>query len=342
MKEFIEMLKQKGDSKILLSSDSYDSSLDNVVFEPISLLENVNNSVLDETTSIWIDGGNSEIFGSPAYSLQMIKVAAVVWKGKKSICSKIESCFVFCDSALKFSSDSKFLNDVISKYNVDFKKIKFYLGETVTTSVVAVEKLRRITELEFARQLSMAHKGAIVVLDGSLIASNSIEIKILDEFKDLDVLLCAVSKSSGLSTDRRSLGQEIALLPKAKEHKLWVAKNILVSKIVNHNADIYFCKLAVNSKLILRVDVSKSMVKSNSDLMKNNWVFQILSFLSNDPIFIGYPYPLVKVDSLARVSNEDVMFYKTRLMISAKEHGLELEKEDLAKCSHDILDSIRF
>ena len=61
-----------------------------------------------------------------------------------------------------------------------------------------------------------------------------------------------------------------------------------------------------------------------------------------DALVLGYPYPLVKADALARVSNEESNFARTRFLIKAKEKGVILEKEDMIKNTHDILDSIRY
>lgn len=63
---------------------------------------------------------------------------------------------------------------------------------------------------------------------------------------------------------------------------------------------------------------------------------------SKDPSFLGYPYPLILADQLARVSNEEAGVQKIRLQSLAGENWNALAEGSTASDAHEILDSMQY
>ena len=64
--------------------------------------------------------------------------------------------------------------------------------------------------------------------------------------------------------------------------------------------------------------------------------------MSTDPVFIGYPYPLVDVDSYSRVSDNERIMMATTIHTKLGKDILLLKNSLATSDAHDILDHIKF
>ena len=294
MKDFLQSMRRS-------KADMYDKG--KVNFEEL-------NPSLD-FNSVWIDGGNSEIFGSPGYSLQLLKIAATIWEKDKKKEDVVHTLFAFAEET-KLKIDGDYGHDVADLINETV--------EGLETPQQAVELLRRCLELKISGELKEKYPENIVCIDGSLIVPTKAERYLLKDG------VIGVVKSSSQSEKGRSLN---LMLERLAPYDSWVVRDMVVSKTLLHDASIHFAKLHSKAKTIVRLE--------GKDVPVDN-----IAALSKDPVFFGYPYPLIKADELARVSNEERDFQKTKALVLAKELGLDLEKEDLVKGSHGVLDSVKF
>lgn len=108
--------------------------------------------------------------------------------------------------------------------------------------------------------------------------------------------------------------------------------------------NMYFTKLHAQSKVIVRLDLCKcSACEQKKHEEKIEQLLENLSQLSLwscDPVFLGYPYPLIVADQLARISNEEAQRMKTRIQMLAKKDWETISFG--SQESHSILDTIKF
>lgn len=78
----------------------------------------------------------------------------------------------------------------------------------------------------------------------------------------------------------------------------------------------------------------------NKSELSNQEAFVHLVPWSQDPVFLGYPYPLILADQLARVSNDERSALRIRLKATAGERWEKLSQG--IQDAHDILDNIQY
>ena len=93
---------------------------------------------------------------------------------------------------------------------------------------------------------------------------------------------------------------------------------------------IFIAQLNKKAKVCFRIDSFRE------DSIKS---FSLLTKISKDPSFLGYPYPLIIADKFARVSNEEARLIKQVIEKSIK--NSDLSKLENFFNSHKFLDSIR-
>ena len=77
-------------------------------------------------------------------------------------------------------------------------------------------------------------------------------------------------------------------------------------------------------------------------LRTDSWNRTSLKNISNDPIFLGYPYGLIDVDQYVRVSDEEKNYLKIKFSAKLGKQFKKLSTEENSINAHQILDSIRF
>lgn len=274
----------------------------------------------------FIDGGNAELLGSNNFSIQIIRIGAVCYQNNKKLWTDKKDFYVIVKADGK-SFEAKTLPE---KY-----ELKFELGDeslkegrsTVRISKVA-DYIRRIAELDFARKKS--EESDIVVLDGSLEEKFDQEKKYLKKLYALseNKIVAGVSKTNSLLTDK---GHSLSMVLSGMKKGSWNYNPVAKIDSDNLKADIWFARLHEKSEYIFRVDVAGNAEELLSELKRN----------SRDPVFLGYPYGLIDVDRLARISNQEKEYLRTRLMVELGDDWKELKKYQNSLNAHSILDNIR-
>lgn len=100
---------------------------------------------------------------------------------------------------------------------------------------------------------------------------------------------------------------------------------------------ILFVKLHAKSPYVFRLDIRFFSLTDVSRILGT------LAFWSRDPVFIGYPYFLVKADEAARVSNSDVKLLAAQALAQFDPLTRRQLKSMLASSdAHSVLDGIKF
>ncbi len=289
----------------------------------------------------FIDGGSSEIISSHAFSLFFIRIASVAYHNFTKTHFEKEDFFVF--------SKVKQQQIEVSVHSLSKKTVETFLfslrDETLRKGIQNVSVassasvIRRFLELRLGEKLAkIANKGDVIVLDGSLHAMVSGEKKYLHNFLNAslknNVLACALSKTTSLMTDS-GVSLPLALQRLSSESyskKRWYYYPFVSLHDDSYPAQLFMVKLHPQAKHLFLFEIS--------DLQKYVNVEKIIGSLaltSQDPVFLGYPYGLIAVDSLARVTNEEVNYFRMRIS-----KYLSIEELEQNSNAHSILDSIKF
>jgi len=226
-------------------------------------------------------------------------------------------------------SENKKENSFNCEFFLDLETLEYELFNEDYFSMSCVKNLTKeiaesVESGAISFLLSYLSSGDMIVRDGSF--DSKLFDGCISDSMSKNILLIGISKSTDIKNDGFISITDFTFVESKKKgyDKMWFLKAfdfekkiVLVSKL---NRDSNFC---------FRID----MVKHAGLDIKHP--LEILSCNCIDPIFLGYPYGLVDSDMNARVSNEDVEFYKTKLFF---EDGFG----DMSGSVHKILDNLRF
>ncbi|MBR9702946.1 DNA double-strand break repair nuclease NurA [Candidatus Woesearchaeota archaeon] len=171
---------------------------------------------------------------------------------------------------------------------------------------------RRLLEWDLLKEVD---SDALVVWDGSFTAQTVPEAQALQEIK---CPALGLSKTTTCTADLKAFFS-------AKPDGCWKVT-------VNKEPKKVFAHLHKKAMHLFRFDVLGNADERIEELVP--W--------SKDPIFLGYPYPLVLVDQLARVGNEERNAIRTRFQAAAGKAWSEIAEDETAINAHEILDKIQF
>ena len=300
-----------------------------------------------KTESTFIDGGIASIISAPSISVDFIRLASVTYnthgymapfKREYFCLSKIveESDNLFYMSKLIPCDDSG--EPHIRKIRIDDGSLRD--GNNIGSMSRFLSMVLRFEELDFAKIVaSRSSRKSLLVLDGSLICSYDGEDNLMNSLsyicQEKDILLQGIPKTNSLFTDS---GQDIVMTLRKLEKdsgfrdKMWFNGPLLTSKEGSYMSDVYYAKLHKAAKNIFRVEFDAA-----SSMIDYHKVMGTLASLSGDPVFLGYPYPLIKVDQFARVTNNEKSQLRARFLNKVKIDDIESSSN-----SHNILDNIMF
>ncbi len=272
----------------------------------------------------FVDGGNSELICANNLSLHFIRIAGVIYQNKKKILIKKKEFY-----CLSTYDNNKFKTKIFP--NETFKELTFDSFDSSIRegkSRIDISKIgqlvRRLAELEMSANL--IKESDALVIDGSLEEKFTFEEDFLKTLfsKAKDKTIIGFNKTNSILTTNGS--SVSAILSNMKEGS-WFYHPIIKNP---SNYDLYFVKLNNHSKHSFRIDAYNNPVS----------LFSELSNMSKDPIFVGYPYGLIEVDRLARISNKEAELLKTRLAVEFSSDWKEVKKYLTSKNAHEILDNI--
>jgi hypothetical protein len=265
---------------------------------------------------IFIDGGNNEIFSSPTFSLNIIKISAIIFENniKKKILNY--ECKIICkENEIK----------IFSKNDFNWKNKKLDFNERTA------EIYRRINEINLANILLEQYQNSAIILDGSLNSQyndinekNMLNDLIKNSKNSNSEILGLIKTNREKNPNGNTLFKEINV--NSPLNKTWITE-------IKEKNNVYYTysKLHRNSEYIFKIEFTKKEKIKDivSGLISN----------SSDPIFQGYPYGLILADKFAKVSKEELNFKKMKvnnLLDNNKNLKIELNTLNI----HDKIDNI--
>ncbi len=258
----------------------------------------------------FIDGGQAEIISTGNFCLSYIRVCALTFLGKKKS-TLIKKEFYLLTTARYLDADlcyeSKIFGDrLFDEHDLSISSADETIRHGLERAPISMisNMARRFAELS----LSKSTISDYFILDGSL------DVHYRNEEKYLFPKLSALAKSCSLFTTAGN--NPAVLLNKLGPFRCWY---------YSLEKNTFFVKLHESSRHVFRFE---------GDI----GVLPFLCTHSSDPTFLGYPYGLMLVDKLARVSNEEKRSLRFKFLLDKQ------NKEIIAYLStlnaHDILDRL--
>ncbi len=304
----------------------------------------------------FIDGGNANLMRSPGFSVDIIRVSAVILTGKTTLSTETYSFFLFSNIAIK--KNAIYLISKLFPVDTNFKKIvekeSFEFSYSELTGLnpdnFGIEKdsmrlfsplvgiIRKISELSLAAStIKKLSDGDMVMLDGTLEPKSGADYASFANLFRLagqnNILITAISKTTSMLTEHGT-ALTAALSGIADRGKKWYCH--VAERENGLNADIFIAKLHEQSDYSFRVEIQKTGIL---DLRK---IFGIIASSSKDISFLGYPYGLIKADTYARIPNSEKEYLKTMLMAKFNSSQDTIMRQLNALNAHSVLDKISF
>lgn len=307
--------EQKADAEErLIAPNDEEAVFDQQKFLPITLAT-VHGRVL------FVDGGNAPVFESPTARVEFVRVYGAAYEGTKKISACREEGFVLTRNITK----NKQGYVEVQGYGVKLSLLildndqELRLGRERASLATVAGLARFCLECRLARKWREEQHCTFVVRDGSLVPNNAYEE---EEFKELlQKGVAGLSKTNTLTTTTGTSVSATLLAHGPKEpwiYTLGTARGVSFSVV----------KLHARAEHAFRLD-------TNTDVAT---VAAALAVVATDPVFPGYPYPLVEADQQARVSKRELELLKTRFMVEAGPRWKELQLLARGSDAHGILD----
>lgn len=202
-----------------------------------------------------------------------------------------------------------------------------------------VDALREWAEWgEVARTIGEAREGDLVLVDGSLhggpLVPQVVVQRVHAEAVARGVSLAGVVKASTLYWGRNA--PLVTLLKRRGDREVgrsrWAAR-ISTDPVFGrlYVGDIFVSHLAPTASHAFRVDVARGPIGAGEVLGR-------LAALSDDPAFVGYPYPLARAHQAARVTGYDVVDVRRSFRDALSRRGMSADDVELLfQDFHEVL-----
>ncbi|MEE9525395.1 MAG: DNA double-strand break repair nuclease NurA [Candidatus Woesearchaeota archaeon] len=293
-----------------------DSIENKVLSKEISIDESrfVDVKSVGEGRIAFVDGGQAELLKAANFSLQFIRVAGLIFEDNKKKESIVEEFFVL----ISMNGD-EYETEVFTVKGKGVEGIKINsFDETIREGKerASISKvggiIRRFAEIDLAGRID-SNK---VVLDGSLKTMIKGEDERMKGLLEKDKVIAALAKTSKLVEDGECI---LSQLKKEGEWYYNIGESFVVK--LNRNSNYVF-EFDINNKE--KVDEVLGMLRANA----------------NDAVFPGYPYGLVMVDKIARISNEEKDYLLTIFKSQAGKKWEKISRSLNMLNAHEILDNI--
>ena len=281
-----------------------------------------------------MDGGSATVVKGRSFLIGVYRVGSVTYHKEKRIDQKI--------IPLKL--------EIISQANLSQMYVSAYgdlVGEEPSEAPgieKMLDRLRLFAEWRMAQKLlDELESGDMLLVDGSLKAIIAPPYNFMLQFtrkaKDKGVHLVGVTKTSTLYW-----GDKSPLIPAVMKigerfcpNSKWfcqISDDKLHTTSSSYLGKIYVAKLKVSSDFAFRMDVNRF------DPVDVNSIFSNLSYLSGDPAFLGYPYPLAAVHNISRITLSEIYDIRYKLQSKAFEKGITTSDWDLLFTDfHEVLNA---
>lgn len=275
---------------------------------------------------LFVDGGNAPVFESPAARIEFVRVYGAIYDGVQKVSAQREEGFVLIRNVTKEKKGYVEAqgHGVELKLMIpdDDKELK--QGRERVSLATAAGLARFCLECRLAAKLAGApgERCTLIVRDGTLLPNNGYEDDALKELSQCGVV-AGLSKTNTLTT---TAGNSIsATLLEHGPKGIW-------SYGLGEEKGLSFSivKLHAKAEHAFRLDAKGDATG----------IAAALAAVSSDPVFPGYPYPLIEADKMARVPNKELELLKTRFMVEAGSSWKTLQRLARGSDGHAILDRI--
>ncbi|MBI5391344.1 hypothetical protein HZB02_07705 [Candidatus Woesearchaeota archaeon] len=289
----------------------------------------------------FVDGGNQELLGGANFSLQLMRIAACVFQHDQCIERKMVEFLLYCHAtkskSLIYTAHPSILqgNFSLASCEVDPFDPALRQGHFRMPISRMGDLFRRRAELQMAESmLSTLRKGDLLLLDGQLqenIAYDDTYPRLLTATAmQQNILLTALAKTDTLLTEN---GKSVSsLLQQMAPSGAWYYHPCAACQPTQ--PDTAFVKLHPKATHLFRLEFLHDQPLQQIALL--------LASHAHDPVFLGYPYGMIAADQLARITNHDAAFMKTKVLISLGKDAQHLGSALAAQDAHSVLDHIRF
>lgn len=331
--DFIKQALNEGASYIEVDSGEEEN-------EPIQIDKNLEESSFlpleskkCERVVAVIDGGSCNIVHARSFCIGMQRCGYLIYRGRSPIEESISDPDVMSVS----------LGNNKEVYFHAYLSLLSELPEEVPPFDQVIGRIRTLREWDLAEQtVDRLSPGSIVLMDGSLRASVSVPYKLIQRIckkaKEKGVHLAGITKTSTLYWGKHS-----PLIPILKRmgdrthpQSSWYC---CLSDIKKEMADsrwfgtIYVAKLSAAADFAFRIDINRE------DREHADTILAVIASLSQDPVYMGYPYPLAAIHNRVRISESEIEDFYFRLQSLALEQGIRMEDWNILFSDfHELLD----
>lgn len=269
-----------------------------------------------------IDGGNSILADGGSWLIGKIKLAYSCYNEDRLNEELKEYYFsaFLKNGKVKFGTTQPD-SDKISPYAPSKSKFDEKLEEVKDTAM-------KIGEFKLARELvNKAEPGNLILIDGLLRSKNEEADQVIKEAagearkKNVNVIGLSKTSRIGTTTNRSLLGY-LNQINKNLESP-WFYE-------IPNRENNYILKLHKDAKYCYGAEMNRF----------DKTTLQLLAYYSSDPVILGYPYPLYRVDKTARLRDIEEDNEKLKLE-ELKKNYPSLKFDTLATSMHEELDSRR-
>lgn len=280
---------------------------------------------------VFVDGGQAELIKAVDFSLQFIRTAAIAFKNNEKVWNNVNEFFILV-SAVEEKGNIDFKTEVfpkkgkaIKEFSINSMENSIKKGDERAEISIIGNIARRFSELEIAKDaIDKLDQGDIIVIDGNLKAMNK---------KEEDYLNSLFEKGSE---------KQVIISSLAKTSKIFIEKGSCLLSSLNEQGGDYPWYYDIKDSAVVKLNrSSKHVFEFNIyDKQKLKETVEVLAAYSKDAVFPGYPYGLILVDRIARVSNQEKGFLRTLFEAKAGKSWKRLKTALNAQNSHEMLDSI--
>jgi len=266
-----------------------------------------------------VDGGSSVINDGGSWLIAKLRVASTYYENGKRVPKKELIRDYYMSLINKKGAYFQKLSPEVA-LDSDYKSIR-ELSEAPPIAMKALEfkhALERLKELE---------RGSLLLIDGLLKSESADqknalrELEVKARLKGIHVV--GLAKTCRYGLDGKSA---IGCLLRARPHDKWYYHPI-------SNDEVFIVKLHEKGSYAYMMNVFPHSIERIDEIA------EALCYYARDPELLGYPYPLLRVDKIARIGEYEKKQEESKLRILSKKHGYEfLETDKRATDMHSKMD----
>ncbi len=278
----------------------------------------------------FVDGGQAELLKAVNFSLQFIRVSALIFENNKKVGKMVEEFFVLIyDDNEEYKTEIFPLKgEAIGEISMNSMDASIRDGQEKASISKIGGIVRRFAELKLAKKVieqadkvgksqhSSSKAETIIVLDGSL--------------------KCMVKGEDERMQELFEKADGVVVAALAKTSKIMKGVSKLIDKegewCYNIKDGVSIVKLNKNSNHVFEFNIKQK--EKAMDVLGE------LAANSNDAVFPGYPYGLIQADKIARVSNQERDYLITVFKANAGRKWKKLKANVDVLNAHEILDNI--